>query len=87
MQDHLKYGIPSRHPIIAWVVEHAGELLSSFQIGPHGRTAYEGARGKPSRRSLVEFGEKVHYRTGKLDSVRKIEPRWAVGFVLGLGWW
>lgn len=75
LQDHLKIGIPSHHPVIAWMLEHAGELIPSFQIGPDGRTAYERARGKPVRCSFVECGERVHNRIGKLDTIWKLEPR------------
>lgn len=60
LQDHLKVGIPSKHLAIAWLIKHAGELISPFQLGPDGRTAYERAHGKPFRHSLVEVGEREY---------------------------
>ena len=59
------------------------DLISKFQIGPDGRTAFERVKGKPLRRETVEFGERVHYRIGKLDKIRKMDPRWAEGVFLG----
>lgn len=47
---------------MAWMVERAGELISSLQLGPDGRKAYERARA---------LGERLHYRTGKLDNIRQ----------------
>ena len=34
-----------------------GRLVSRYQVGRDGRTAYELHAGKPYRRQLVEFGE------------------------------
>ena len=35
---------------------------------------------------MVEIGERVCFRTGKLDKTRKIEPRWTEGIFLGMSW-
>ena len=51
----------NRHPILAFLVEHAGRLMSSYQVGRDERTAYELHTGMPYRRQLVEFGERVYF--------------------------
>ena len=47
----------SKHPVLTWLVRHAGFLLSRFQVSADGLTAYERLRGKPFRKKLMSFGE------------------------------
>ena len=54
--------IESGHPVLTWLVNHAGMLLSRFQIGVDGNTAYERLKGKPFRRKVIPFGECVHFQ-------------------------
>ena len=39
MDLRYKRKIPSDHPVIPWLVRHAGWLVSAFQVGPDGFTA------------------------------------------------
>lgn len=71
--------LPARHPVMAWMVEHVSELVSAFQRGPDGKAAFERVRGKPYKRNLTEFAEKVAYRTGKIDHIKKLGARWNEG--------
>ena len=80
----VKFG--AKHPVTSWLVAHAADLISKFQVGKDGKTSYERARGKPFTKELVEFGECVFYRAGKLDVRHKLEPRWQEGVFLGLCW-
>ena len=64
LEERMKCEVPSRHPILAFLVEHAGRLMSRSQVGRDGRTAYELHAGKPYRRQLVEFGERVYSGRG-----------------------
>ena len=41
LEERMKCEVPSRHPILAFLLEHAGRLMSRFQVGRVGRTAYE----------------------------------------------
>lgn len=43
-------------------------------------------RRKSFKRNLAEFAEKVAYRIGKLDNIKKLEPRWSQGIFLGVSW-
>ena len=61
LEERMKCEVPSRHPILAFLVEHAERLMLRCQVGHDGRTAYELHAGKPYRRQLVEFGERVHF--------------------------
>ena len=39
---------PSEHPVTAWLVEHASDVLSKYLVGSDGHTAFERLLGKPS---------------------------------------
>ena len=63
------------HPLMAWIPEYAGFLLSRFQVAADGKTAFERIKGKSYCRELVNFGEKVTFmpvshkaKLAKLDS-------------------
>ena len=51
LEERMKCEVLSRHPIPG----------VSYQVGRDGRTAYELHAGKPYRRQLVEFGERVYF--------------------------
>ena len=53
---------PSEHPVTAWLVEHASDVLSKYLVGSDGHTAFERLCGKPVREEGLEFGERVYYR-------------------------
>lgn len=84
LQNRLNMILLVRHLVTGWLVEHAAEIVSVFQKGPDGKTAYERVRGKPYKRTLVEFAEKVHYRLSKLSAMKKLEARWAQAYFPGL---
>ena len=68
LEERMKCEVPSRHPILAFLVEHAGRFMSRYQVGRDGRTAYELHAGKPYRRQLVENGERVYFMPIRPDS-------------------
>ena len=41
LEERLKCEVPSRRPILPFLVEHAGRLMSRCQVGRDGRTAYD----------------------------------------------
>lgn len=86
LQSHLK----DRHPALTserrMDAGACGRIISSFQVGADSHTANECERGKPLRKSLVEFVEPVQYRLRELDTIRKLEPHWGDGIFLGLNW-
>ena len=61
-------------------------MISKFHVSADGKTSYERAKEKPYRNELVEFGEKVFYRRGKLDKKLNLEGRWEKGIILGMCW-
>ena len=86
LEERMKCEVPSRHPILAFLVEHAGKLMSRYQVGRDGRTAYELHAGKPYRRQLVEFGERVCFMPIRPGGARqaKLDPKWQDGAFIGI---
>ena len=86
LEERMKCEVPSRHPILGFLVEHAGKLMSRYQVGRDGRTAYELHAGKPYRRRLVEFGERVYFIPIRPGGARqaKLDPKWQDGAFIGI---
>jgi hypothetical protein len=82
-----KVGIrfPAVHPIVSWIAKHAADMINKFHVGPDGKTSYEIIKGEKYTRSLVEFGEEIFFRRGKL-SKNKLEARWGGDIFLGIEW-
>ena len=73
----------SRHPVLAWLVAHAGTLLSLFsrsELGD-GFTPYQRLKGKRWRTVFPPFGEVVEFRRRTRD---KLESRWRSEVFLGI---
>ena len=49
LECKLGHRVPSRHPLMAWLVEHVADVSTKYLRGIDGRTAYE-----------MLFGKQVH---------------------------
>ena len=67
-----------------WLVEHAGNVLTLFEVGSDGRTPYQRLRGRKMKIGMVEFGEIVHYMPLDIKNRGKLEPRFCEGVYLGI---
>ena len=85
LEDKLKCKIKATHPVTYWLVEHAAFIQKHYQIGADGKTPYERHKGKISKHSLCQFGEKIRYmplkghaESGKLNlklQIRRLRTR------------
>eukprot|EP00969_Alexandrium_andersonii_P266774 11790068-Alexandrium_andersonii.AAC.1 len=57
LQARIQGEVSVHHPVMLWLIEHAGELLTQYMVGHDGRTPYERLFGKPCREDGYEFGE------------------------------
>ena len=75
LEERMKCEVPARHPILAFLVEHAGR-----------RTAHELHAGEPYRRQLVDFGERVYFMPIRPGDARqaKLDPKWQDGAFTGI---
>ena len=78
LEERMKCEVPSRHPILAFFVENVGRLMSTYQVGREGRTAYELHADKPYCSQFVEFGERVYFMPTRPGGARqaKLNPNW-----------
>ena len=85
LQKRVGCRIPVGHPVMTWIVKHAGELISKCQLNRDGQTAYFKVFGKASKDVIVEIGEEVHYRVSDVDT-GSLDGRWESGIWLGIRW-
>ncbi len=50
------------HPLFLWLIEYAVVLLSMFEVGKDGMTAYERRKAKKARTLGLEFGEAILWK-------------------------
>ena len=46
LEEELGYRVPARHPLMAWLVRHAADVVNWSMRGPDGLTAYHRVRSK-----------------------------------------
>ena len=85
LEDKIGASIPTFHPIVTWIVQHAGEMITKYLVGHDGKTAYQRLWGKPIREETLEIGECIYYRKRK-SATRDLETRWLPGVWLGRRW-
>ena len=87
LQARLGAVLKGSHPVTTWLVQHAADCLSKYQVGEDGKTAYERLKGTPFTRPAVEFGEKVHYKkNSKGHKENKLDMKWDEGYFCGFSW-
>ena len=66
------------HPVVTWLIQWAAMTISIGRRGIDGKTPWEQRYGRPCRRSIAEFGEKILWLpTGKHKS--HLEERYLPG--------
>ena len=69
LEDRVKCKIPIDHPIVTWMVRHAGDLITKYEVKRlTGQTGYEGIKGRPNRGEVTDFGRydvQAPYEAGK----------------------
>ncbi len=57
MEKKVGAMFPSQHPVTAWLVEHASDVLSKYLVGSDDHIAFEKLYDKPVREEGLEFRE------------------------------
>ena len=84
LEHRLGHGIASRSAVLAWLIRHAGLLLSRYEVGVDGRTAVERSVGKKCNGPSVEFGEKLLFKLQYHTRTNKLDVDWFDGIFLGI---
>ena len=71
-------------PILPWLVEHAGSILSRCQNGRDGRSPFERLHGKKLTQEFVPLGDKVLARPIFSELLSGMNPRCKFGVWLGV---
>ena len=71
-------------PILPWLVEHAGCILSRCYKGRDGKTPLERLHAKKPTQEFVPFGEKVLAKQISTDHTNGMNPRYKYGIWLGM---
>ena len=65
LESNYKVKIGLAHPIVSWMIRHAGFVHHRFQVGEDGKTPYQRIRGKVFDKPICELGESVFYKIPK----------------------
>ena len=77
--------VKDHHPGMAWIPQHAGFLLSRFQVSADGKTAHERLKGKAYRRQLVDFAGRVLFMPVVLGGkMNKLDVKSEPGRIIGI---
>ena len=71
-------------PILPWLVEHAGCILSRCQKGRDGKTPFERLHEKMPTQESVPLVEKVLAKQVSADPMNRVNPRYKFGIWLGM---
>eukprot|EP00969_Alexandrium_andersonii_P196494 8681333-Alexandrium_andersonii.AAC.1 len=85
LQEEVQ-GVPVDHPVMLWMIERAGVLLTTHSAGRDGRAPFKRLFGKRCREDGYDFGELGHCRARPTESERSLGACWASGVWLGR-WW
>ena len=76
--------VDATHSIWLWIAEHAGFLLTRFEVGRDGKTAYERLKGKSAKVQGIAFAEEILWkRTRAGGPLREINVHVEGWYLLG----
>ena len=82
LEEHIEFRIPSKHPLIRWIVDHAASVHNRHVCNSAGVTPCQAIHGQISTGKWCEFGEAMFYYVPKrLRS--KMDLRFCIGTFLG----
>ena len=73
-----------KSPVLPWLMEHAGCILSRCQEGRDGKRPFGRLHGKKPTQEFVPFGQKVLAKQITTDPMNRTNPRYQYGIWLGM---
>ncbi len=87
LEETLGMVVLAGHPVLAWLVAHAADVVRRYQVGEDGRAPHQRMKGLRCNRDIFEFGEQVAYiPLGEGGIKDNWEARFERGAWLGLIW-
>ena len=87
LEERIRGKIPLEHPMMQWLVEYAGTVISRYKTGVDGETAYERIKRKKVAKPVVPIGERVLFmpnRPKSQESGCDVDPRYIYGVWVGI---
>ena len=86
LEEVIGYRIPARHPVMAWLVRHAADVLNWSAKAPDGKTPYHKVRGKPFQTRILRFGEVCQFKTRAHEPISAVGDgkKWHSGVFVGI---
>lgn len=84
LETCYKRKIDINHPVLTWLVMHAGATIFRHRVEEDGKTAHRRLKGKEFKKETVKFEECVWYLMPKTKGKSKAENRWAKGVWMGI---
>ena len=89
MGKRISKKIPTSHPLLTWLVEHAAWLLNTRVMGSDGLTPYHRTKGKSYAKRSIGFGEYVMHmlptKGPQQAAMGKLDAKWKHGHIMGYG--
>ena len=85
LEDKWGVKLSIGHPVWTWMVEYAAFLLTRFEVGKDGKTAYERMKGKTAKVQGMEFAEGILWKRRREGGpLGKLTCMWEDGVYLGV---
>ena len=59
LEARLRLKLDLTPPVVRWLIRHAAFIITRYQVGHDGRTAWRRLTGKVWNGTVAEFGEQV----------------------------
>ena len=56
-EARIEARLPTSSPLFAWLVIHAGNIITLHEVGRDGRVPFQRLRGRKMHPELIEYGE------------------------------
>ena len=76
LERRVKFEVPSQHPVMDWMIEHAAFIHTRYTVGRDGKTAIERLTGRRYRGRVVEFSSKSGPSWRNPNSVAERRRSW-----------
>ena len=83
LEERLQVKVDTGHPIFGWLVEHSVDLVTKFQVGEDGLTAYQRLKKRPYNGEVLDFGTRVWHRVPGKPRGGDMRWRWLEGTWVG----
>ena len=87
LERKLNGNIPSRHPVMTWLLECVSDIVTKYMQSMDGRTGYERLFCKQVHEEGLAFGDRILWRKHSSNDTNEVlDVQWAEEVWLGQLW-